>query len=142
MALVEEVPQGTASGGVIDKLSHYDKAGRARMVDVSAKVKTLREAVAEAFVESVEDGAEGSANEPQGQPAGSGADCGDSGGQADGGANSDVPSAGVELCGCRGDGGCGRGEDSRNGGDNCGDGRGDGGDGCGVDCSTDGLRYD
>jgi len=33
------------------KLSHYDKAGRARMVDVSAKAETRREAVAEAFVE-------------------------------------------------------------------------------------------
>ncbi|HUD21599.1 MAG TPA: cyclic pyranopterin monophosphate synthase MoaC [Acidobacteriaceae bacterium] len=33
------------------KLSHYDKAGRARMVDVSAKKETRREAVAEAFVE-------------------------------------------------------------------------------------------
>ncbi len=32
------------------KLSHYDKAGRARMVDVSAKAETWREAVAEAFV--------------------------------------------------------------------------------------------
>jgi len=33
------------------KLSHYDKAGQARMVDVSAKKETRREAVAEAFVE-------------------------------------------------------------------------------------------
>ena len=33
------------------KLSHYDKAGKARMVDVSAKSDTRREAVAEAFVE-------------------------------------------------------------------------------------------
>ena len=33
-----------------DKLSHYDKAGQARMVDVSAKAETRREAVAEAFV--------------------------------------------------------------------------------------------
>jgi cyclic pyranopterin phosphate synthase len=33
------------------KLSHYDEAGRARMVDVSAKAETRREAVAEAFVE-------------------------------------------------------------------------------------------
>jgi cyclic pyranopterin phosphate synthase len=34
-----------------DKLSHYDEAGQARMVDVSAKAETRREAVAEAFVE-------------------------------------------------------------------------------------------
>ena len=33
------------------KLSHYDDAGQARMVDVSAKAETRREAVAEAFVE-------------------------------------------------------------------------------------------
>ncbi len=35
----------------MSKLSHYDEAGRARMVDVSAKAETRREAVAEAFVE-------------------------------------------------------------------------------------------
>ena len=33
------------------RLSHYDKAGEAHMVDVSAKAATRREAVAEAFVE-------------------------------------------------------------------------------------------
>lgn len=33
------------------KLSHYDKAGRASMVDVSAKATTKREAEASAFVE-------------------------------------------------------------------------------------------
>lgn len=33
------------------KLSHYTDAGEARMVDVSAKAPTRREAVAEAFVE-------------------------------------------------------------------------------------------
>jgi cyclic pyranopterin phosphate synthase len=33
------------------KLSHYDEAGQARMVDVSVKAETRREAVAEAFVE-------------------------------------------------------------------------------------------
>src|SRR6266403_456746 len=32
------------------KLSHYDRAGRAKMVDVSAKSATNREAVASAFV--------------------------------------------------------------------------------------------
>jgi len=36
---------------VSEKLSHYDDAGRAHMVDVSAKAATRREAVAEAFVE-------------------------------------------------------------------------------------------
>jgi cyclic pyranopterin phosphate synthase len=34
-----------------DKLSHYDDAGQAHMVDVSAKAATRREAVARAFVE-------------------------------------------------------------------------------------------
>lgn len=34
-----------------DKLSHFDEAGRAQMVDVSAKAATRREAVARAFVE-------------------------------------------------------------------------------------------
>jgi cyclic pyranopterin phosphate synthase len=33
------------------KLSHYDEAGRAHMVDVSGKAETQREAVAAAFVE-------------------------------------------------------------------------------------------
>jgi len=34
-----------------DKLSHFDEAGQAHMVDVSAKAPTRREAVASAFVE-------------------------------------------------------------------------------------------
>jgi cyclic pyranopterin phosphate synthase len=34
-----------------DKLSHFDDAGQAHMVDVSAKADTRREAVATAFVE-------------------------------------------------------------------------------------------
>ncbi len=34
-----------------DKLSHFDEAGQAHMVDVSAKTNTRREAVATAFVE-------------------------------------------------------------------------------------------
>ena len=37
-----------------DKLSHFDEAGQARMVDVGAKVATRREAVAGAFVELTE----------------------------------------------------------------------------------------
>ena len=36
---------------VAEKLSHYDESGEARMVDVSAKAATRREAVAMAFVE-------------------------------------------------------------------------------------------
>ncbi len=34
-----------------DKLSHFDDAGQAHMVDLSAKAETRREAVASAFVE-------------------------------------------------------------------------------------------
>ena len=34
-----------------DKLSHFDEAGQARMVDVSAKETTRRTATASAFVE-------------------------------------------------------------------------------------------
>jgi cyclic pyranopterin phosphate synthase len=34
----------------VKKLSHYDRAGRARMVDVSAKAQTKRTATAHAFV--------------------------------------------------------------------------------------------
>ncbi len=34
-----------------EKLSHFDEAGQARMVDVGAKAETRREAVAGAFVE-------------------------------------------------------------------------------------------
>jgi len=37
-----------------DKLSHFDEAGQARMVDVGAKAATRREAVAGAFVELTE----------------------------------------------------------------------------------------
>ncbi|HEY5211450.1 MAG TPA: cyclic pyranopterin monophosphate synthase MoaC, partial [Acidobacteriaceae bacterium] len=33
-----------------EKLSHFDEAGQARMVDVSSKAETRREAVASAFV--------------------------------------------------------------------------------------------
>ena len=36
---------------VVERLSHYDAAGQAHMVDVSAKGETRREAVAAAFVE-------------------------------------------------------------------------------------------
>src|SRR6201993_5473121 len=38
-------------GHVTERLSHYDEAGQAHMVDVSAKSETRREAVAAAFVE-------------------------------------------------------------------------------------------
>jgi len=50
------------------KLSHYDEAGRARMVDVSAKAKTRREAVAEAFVELSEAALAALPDNPKGNP--------------------------------------------------------------------------
>jgi len=51
-----------------DKLSHYDEAGRARMVDVSAKAETRREAVAEAFVELSKAVLKALSKNPKGNP--------------------------------------------------------------------------
>jgi len=50
------------------KLSHYDKTGKARMVDVSAKAETQREAVAEAFVELSMVVLKALPNNPKGNP--------------------------------------------------------------------------
>ena len=46
-----ELAQDGADTMAVERLSHYDEAGQAHMVDVSAKVETRREAVAAAFVE-------------------------------------------------------------------------------------------
>jgi cyclic pyranopterin phosphate synthase len=54
--------------GVTDKLSHYDDAGQAHMVDVSAKAATRREAVAEAFVELSPAVLAALPNSPKGNP--------------------------------------------------------------------------
>ena len=51
-----------------EKLSHYDEAGRAHMVDVSAKAATRREAVAEAFVELSEAVLAALPENPKGNP--------------------------------------------------------------------------
>ncbi len=51
-----------------DNLSHYDEAGRARMVDVSAKSETRREAVAEAIVELSKAVLKALPNNPKGNP--------------------------------------------------------------------------
>ena len=51
-----------------EKLSHYDEAGRAHMVDVSAKAETRREAVAEAFVELNEAVLRALPENPKGNP--------------------------------------------------------------------------
>ena len=50
------------------KLSHYDAAGRARMVDVSGKVPTRREAEASAFVQMSAAVLEALPKNPKGDP--------------------------------------------------------------------------
>jgi cyclic pyranopterin phosphate synthase len=50
------------------KLSHYDDAGRARMVDVSAKAPTRREAEASAFVHMSPAVLQALPNNPKGDP--------------------------------------------------------------------------
>ena len=56
------------SVSVSEKLSHYDEAGRARMVDVSGKAETRREAVASAFVELSDAVLEALPRNPKGNP--------------------------------------------------------------------------
>ena len=51
-----------------DKLSHFDEAGQAHMVDVSAKTETRREAVAAAFVELSESVLAALPQNPKGNP--------------------------------------------------------------------------
>ena len=51
-----------------NKLSHYDRSGRARMVDVSAKVPALREAEASAFVAMKPEVLAALADNPKGDP--------------------------------------------------------------------------
>ncbi len=51
-----------------DKLSHYDDAGEARMVDVSAKTSTKRTARAHAFVRMSAAVIAGLASNPKGDP--------------------------------------------------------------------------
>lgn len=51
-----------------EKLSHYDEVGQAHMVDVSAKSKTRREAVASAFVELSETILAALPQNPKGNP--------------------------------------------------------------------------
>jgi cyclic pyranopterin monophosphate synthase len=53
---------------VAKKLSHYDDSGRARMVDVSAKQRTAREAEASAFVAIDPPILQSLANNPKGDP--------------------------------------------------------------------------
>lgn len=53
---------------VSKKLSHYDAAGRASMVDVSAKTPTLREAIARAFVAMSKEVLRALPQNPKGDP--------------------------------------------------------------------------
>jgi len=53
---------------VARKLSHYDDSGRARMVDVSAKNRTARQAEASAFVAMSSDVMRSLASNPKGDP--------------------------------------------------------------------------
>src|ERR1700722_9189689 len=50
------------------RLSHYDQAGQAHMVDVSGKAETRREAVASAFVELSDAVLEALPQNPKGNP--------------------------------------------------------------------------
>ena len=52
----------------MNKLSHFDDAGQARMVDVSGKAATRREAVARAFVALTDEGLEALPRNPKGNP--------------------------------------------------------------------------
>jgi len=53
---------------VARKLSHYDDSGRARMVDVSAKNRTARQAEASAFVAMSSEVMRSLASNPKGNP--------------------------------------------------------------------------
>ena len=52
----------------MSKLSHFDDAGQARMVDVSGKAATRREAVARAFVALTDEVLEALPRNPKGNP--------------------------------------------------------------------------
>jgi cyclic pyranopterin monophosphate synthase len=56
------------SGGGSHGLSHYDERGEARMVDVSSKARTVREAEASAFVLMTAKVLRGLAKNPKGDP--------------------------------------------------------------------------
>jgi cyclic pyranopterin monophosphate synthase len=56
------------SGGKSSQLSHYDPAGRARMVDVSGKTATRREAEASAFVAMSKEVLRALPQNPKGNP--------------------------------------------------------------------------
>lgn len=53
---------------MISKLSHYDDRGRVRMVDVSAKPETIRQAIAEAWVKIAPETLKAVRKNPKGNP--------------------------------------------------------------------------
>jgi len=61
-------PRNVYYGRVGKKLSHYDGSGRARMVDVSGKAETKREAEARAFVALKEAVLQALPRNPKGDP--------------------------------------------------------------------------
>jgi cyclic pyranopterin phosphate synthase len=65
--IVDEVADGLPESAT-PTLSHYDDAGQAHMVDVSAKPATRREAVAAAFVELSDAVLAALPNNPKGNP--------------------------------------------------------------------------
>ncbi|HEX5434791.1 MAG TPA: cyclic pyranopterin monophosphate synthase MoaC [Candidatus Angelobacter sp.] len=58
----------TSSRRAAGKLSHYDAAGQARMVDVSSKAETRREAEASAFIEMSAEVLAAMPRNPKGNP--------------------------------------------------------------------------
>jgi cyclic pyranopterin monophosphate synthase len=67
--IVDDVADGLPNAAApASRLSHYDAAGQACMVDVSAKTETRREAVASAFVELPEEVLAALPQNPKGSP--------------------------------------------------------------------------
>lgn len=65
--MIDDSPLAANAAGA-QTLSHFDGTGRARMVDVSAKSATRREAVAEAFVELSAEVLDALPDNPKGNP--------------------------------------------------------------------------
>ena len=91
------------------------------MVDVSGKAATRREAMAAAFVELSEAVLAALPQNPKGNPLEVARFAGIQAAKQTVDADSDVPPAGAELCGCAGDGGRGWRRDRGDGGDDGGD---------------------
>src|SRR5271156_4125013 len=67
--IADDLADGLPDAAVpASRLSHYDHAGQAHMVDVSGKAETRREAVAAAFVELSEAVLEALPRNPKGNP--------------------------------------------------------------------------